>query len=399
MKYAARLNPRNDNNAVSNKLIICLMIITVLISLFASPLRLIAQEEEQLPLEEPQTVRGKVLEITEDNSFAQEFPDGMGDDYDIIYYQVKLKVLSGLHRGEVITAQHVEDERMVYNLHIEEGDEVLIYLEEDEEGQILNAYIAEIYRQKYLAYLVLLFLITLLAVGSFKGLKTIITLVITGLAVIKLLLPGLLAGYSPIPLTVAICAGVTALTLFIISGVNKKTFAAIIGTTGGVIVAGIIAFIFGSLAKITGLGEQEAQMLTFIPQNTGFDFEGLLFAGIILGALGAVMDVGMSVASAMNEIAIVKPDISTKELIRAGMNVGRDMMGTMSNTLILAYTGASMPLLLLFLAHEIPFGEFINWDMISSEVVRTFAGSIGLILTIPLTVLTSIAFRNGKSCE
>lgn len=373
-----------------HKLIIYIAITVILITFGAFPLSLAAQEEEIMP----ETVRGKILEISEDLEKQQALPEeALSDGFDIVYYKVSIKVLSGRHSGEVIDAEHVIDKRMVYNLYVEKGDEVLLYLEEDEEGKILNAFIAEIYRQKYLSYLIILFLISLVAVGRLKGLKTIITLGITGIAVIKFLLPGLLAGYSPIPLTIAVCAGVTALTLVIISGINKKTVAAIIGTTGGVLVAGIIASIFGSLTKITGLGEHEAQMLMFIPQQTGFDFKGLLFAGIILGALGAVMDVGMSIASSMNEIETIKPDIKTNELIRAGMNVGRDVMGTMSNTLILAYAGASMPLLLLFMAHEIPVMEFLNWDMISSEIVRTFAGSIGLILTIPLTVVVSVLFR------
>lgn len=383
----------NIKTRYKNKLFICITLISILIALSAFPVPLTAQEEEL----RPETVRGKILEITEDTEIQQEFPSEVGEDYEITYYKVSIKVFSGKHSGEVIEAQHVIDKRMVYNLYVDQGDEVLIYLEEDEQGNILNAYIAEIYRQKYLTYLLIFFLLMLVAVGGIKGLKTIVTLAITAVAVLKLLLPGLLAGYSPVLLTVAICAMVTALTLFIISGVNRKTISAIIGTTGGVLVAGILALIFGSLAKLTGLGEQETQMLMFIPQKTGFDFEGLLFAGIILGALGAVMDVGMSIASSMSEIEAVKPDIKTKDLIKAGMNVGRDVMGTMSNTLILAYAGASMPLLLLFMAHDIPVQEFLNWDMISSEVVRALAGSIGLVLTIPLTALVTATLRRGKN--
>jgi len=364
------------------------VIMAALMIILAFPFSLIAAEEEV----RPETVRGKVLAIAEDAAKQQGLPD-TGDDFKITYYKVEIKVLSGKHGGETIAAEHVVDERMVYNLQVDKGDEVLIYLEEDDQGMVMNAYIAEIYREKHLTMLLGIFLVTLVVFGGIKGLKTIVTLGITGLAILKFLLPGLLAGYNPVILTVAICAVVTALTLSLISGINKKTISAIIGTTGGVFAAGIIALIFGSVAKLTGLGEQEAQMLMFIPQSTGFDFKGLLFAGIILGALGAVMDVGMSIASSMSEIESIKPDINTKDLIKAGMNVGRDVMGTMSNTLILAYAGASLPMLLLFLAHEIPVHEFINWDMISSEIVRALAGSIGLILTIPLTAVVTAALR------
>lgn len=361
-----------------------IILLILLMTLIVFPFPSFAQGEEEM-IPEPVTVRGKVLKITEDENVE---PQPSYGDYEITYYQVMVEVLSGEHKGEIIPSQHITDERMLYKLEIDEGDEVLIYLETDESGQVYNANIAEIYRQKYLLYLTLLFLLSLTIFGGIKGLKTIVTLAITGLAIIKILLPGLVAGYNPILLTVGICAGVTTITLVIVSGLNKKSLAAIIGTTGGVLAAGIIALIFGSLSKLTGLGEQEAQMLMFIPQDTGFDFKGLLFAGIIIGALGAVMDVGMSISSSMSEIQIIKPNIGSRELMGAGMNVGRDIMGTMSNTLILAYAGASLPLLLLFFAHDIPVYEFINWETISAEIVRALAGSIGLILTIPLTAVT-----------
>lgn len=361
---------------------VLVLLLILLISFIILPAPAFAQGVEDMT---DKTVRGKILQITKDESIQQQ---PSYDDYEIHYYQVMIRVLSGEYKDEIIEAQHVVDERMVYKLEVDEGDEVLIYLEVDEFGELITAYIAEIYRQKYLLYLLIFFLLTLTIFGGIKGLKTIFTLAITGLAVFKLLLPGLMAGYNPIILTVVISAGITAITLIIISGWNKKTAAAIIGTTGGVLAAGIIALLFGTLSKLTGLGEQEAQMLMFIPQTTGFDFQGLLFAGIIIGALGAVMDVGMSISSSMNEIRSIKPDIKSKDLINAGMNVGRDIMGTMSNTLILAYAGASLPLLLLFFAHEIPMYEFINWETISTEILRALAGSIGLILTIPLTAIS-----------
>ena len=233
------------------------------------------------------------------------------------------------------------------------------------------------------------FVAFLIIFGGIKGLKSIITLFLTGIAIVKILLPMILKGYDPILISLGICAAVTTITLIIISGFNKKTLCAIVGTTGGVVVAGIMALSMGSLAKLTGLGNEEAQMLLFLPQNIDFNFKGLLFAGIILGALGAVMDVGMSIASAMHEIEQTNPSILTKDLIKSGMNVGRDIMGTMSNTLILAYTGGSLHMMLLLMAHKIPFSEVINWDMIASEVVRALAGSIGLIFAIPITAIVS----------
>ncbi len=138
-------------------------------------------------------------------------------------------------------------------------------------------------------------------------------------------------------------------------------------------------------------------MLMFIPQEINFDFRGLLFSGIILASLGAVMDVSMSISSSMFEIIKIDPTIKKSDLISAGMNVGRDIIGTMSNTLILVYVGCSLPLMLLFMAYDISFIEIINKDMIASEIVRALAGSIGLTLAIPITVFISAGLLNRKS--
>jgi len=388
------------NQLLKFSFVLIVLLVWTMSLVFLSPFSALAEDEsldpEQQEMLEPETARGKVIAIERDfekEQFYSEFSDG----YAIEYYKVKIELKSGKSKGQLVEAEHVIDQRMVYKLEIDRGDQVLVYLERDQQGNIINAFISDIYRQNILMLLLIMFLLALVALGGWKGLKTIVTLFLTGIAVVKFLLPGLLAGYNPILLTVVICAIVTTLTLLIVSGAGRKTLAAILGTTGGVMMAGIIAYIFGSVAKLTGLGDEQAQMLAFIPQGTGFDYQGLLFAGIILGSLGAVMDVGMSIASAMSEIEAVKPDIRSGDLFKAGLNVGRDVMGTMSNTLILAYAGTSLPLLLLFLAHQTPVQEFLNWDMIATEIVRALAGSIGLVLTVPLTALVTVVFRTRRS--
>lgn len=238
-----------------------------------------------------------------------------------------------------------------------------------------------------LLYLLVVFLGGLIIIGGYQGLKTIFTLVLTILGVVKFLLPMILKGYDPILISIFTCAVVIVITLLIISGINKKTLAAIIGTSGGVIIAGFSALFVGSMANLTGLGNEESIHLILYSRN--IDFQGLLFAGIIIGALGAVMDVGMSISSAMHEIELANPEITIGDLISAGMNVGRDIMGTMSNTLILAYVGSSLNLMLLLSTYDIPLGQIIAKESIASEIVRSLAGSIGLIFTIPLTAFAS----------
>lgn len=150
-----------------------------------------------------------------------------------------------------------------------------------------------------------------------------------------------------------------------------------------------MAYITGSATQLTGFSDEEMQALLFIPQQISYDYRGILFSGMIIGALGAVMDVGMSIASAIEEIKLANPGLGTLALIRAGMNVGRDIMGTMANTLILAYTGGAIPLMLVFMAYQTPLIRIINLDLIATEVVRALTGSIGLIVAVPITSLAA----------
>lgn len=350
-------------------------------------------ESQNTELVQPPT-RGKVIEIISEEKLDNE---SLGENSTMTIQMIKVEITSGMHKGKVIEVQNLIDEMYAYNIYVDKGEKVLLYIENDSEGSILEAAISDVVRDTYLYYLTGIFILFLIIIGGKQGVKSVITLTLTGIGILKILLPLTLKGYSPILLSILICLGVIVITLIIISGISRKTLSAIIGTSGGVLVAGIITLIIGSLAKLTGLANEEAQMLRYIPQAIDFDFKGILFAGIILGALGAVMDVSMSIASSMNEINIANPTIKSKELFKAGMNVGRDIMGTMSNTLILAYAGGFIHLMLLFLAYDIPFIYIINTDQVASEVVRALAGSIGLIFAIPITALVASTISREKT--
>lgn len=342
----------------------------------------------------PEYPRGKVTRVLDQTREKTEFSGG---DFSTSTQILEVLVLNGPHAGETVRAEYMLNygfsDKYEYT-RLAEGDEVLLYLQENNDGNVEFAYVTEIVRDKYLLFLAIGFMLSLLAVGRLKGLKAIISLALTAFGVVKILIPAILKGLDPVRVSVLMCVCVISATLLIISGFNRKTFAAVIGTAGGVLVAGIIALVVGSAAKLTGFGDDESQMLMYIPQNVTFDFRGLLFAGILIGTMGATMDVGMSIASAMHEIRENSPDIKTRDLFRAGMNVGRDAMATMSNTLILAYAGGSLHMMLVLMAYETPFEHIINWDMIASEILRSISGSIGIIFAIPLTALASVLTEN-----
>ncbi len=180
------------------------------------------------------------------------------------------------------------------------------------------------------------------------------------------------------------------------SGINEKTMSAILGTLIGVLLSATIAYMVGTMASLTGLNSEESAMLLYLPGEVDLNLQGILFAGIVIGTLGAVMDVSMSISSSMHEIKSIKPDITIKELMESGMNVGRDIMGTMTNTLILAYTGASLPILMIFTAYNSTMTDVLNLDVIATEIIRAITGSIGIVLTIPITAAIAGIFLGRR---
>ena len=341
--------------------------------------------DTQLNLPKNQVVKARVIEIVYDD-LAESRPD-VPIESDFRYQHLKIEILTGKHKGEVYTVRNTIELAIPYRLIFRLHEKMILQVDEDEEtGKIINLKIYERARDTKVYALIVLFAAALIIVGKKNGLKALITLGITVGLIFGIFLPCIIQGFNPILLALAVCSAATVITLLIISGNNKKTYTAIIGTIGGVIIAGIFAFTAGKVLALTGLGNEDAQMLAFIPQHRRIDYQGLLFAGIMIGALGAVMDVAMSISSAMWEIISVSPDISKKQLIKSGMNIGRDIIGSMSNTLILAYVSTSIPVLLLFILFSNGFTEIINLELLASEVLRAVAGSIGLICTIPITV-------------
>lgn len=338
-------------------------------------------EEKDFSIPDASSVKGKVVEI-----ITEMTKDELGEEASIVEEKqiVRVEVKQGKYKGKKFITENVLSSNVYYNIRVKEGDDVVLYLEEVP-GEGPKVFISSHVRDKYEYIIIVIFVLLLVAIGGKKGLKSVITLVITIFIILKIMLPLILKGYSPIILSVFSCIIITMVTLFIISGFNKKSYATIIGTAIGVILAGVIAYVIGILAKLTGLNSEEANMLLYIPQNIQFNYRGLLFAGIIIGTLGAVMDVSMSVASSMNEIKEQNPSIKRKDLIKSGFNIGKDVMGTMTNTLILAYTGTSIPLLLLFMAYDTPMIDILNLDVIATEIIRAVTGSIGIVLSIPFT--------------
>lgn len=312
--------------------------------------------------------------------------------------EVTIEVLKGEYEAEEFTTNYVlsyDIDGKIKAYELEVGDKVNIQITEDENGNV-TATIAEPIRNHYIMIMFGLFLISILLVGGKQGIKAIIGLLITIFAVYFILIKGIYIGKNAILMTIATSAVIILLTFVIIGGFSKKILTAALGTLGGVISSGIVAVIFSHLAKLSGACEDAIQLsmnMTII----NFNFRDLIFAGIVISALGACMDVGMSIASSLDEIKNKTKDISWKELFKSGMNIGKDVIGTMTNTLILAYVGGSLTLILLFLACNMGMTEVLNKETIAEEVISAIAGSMGVVFTVPITAIIYSILNRKKT--
>lgn len=242
-------------------------------------------------------------------------------------------------------------------------------------------------RDDGLYILIAIFLASVVIIAGFQGIRSIISLSLIFMVIFYALVPLVIRGANPITVTLILAALSTIFTIFFVSGINQKTVAAVIGTISGVVTAGFLAWHFGNMILLTGYSDESVQMLQYT--STAANFKGLLFSGIVIGALGAIMDISVSIASSITEIKQSNPQISFNSLIASGFRVGKDAISTMTNTLILAYVGSSFPLLMLYQIHHTPYDKIMNNDAVASEIVRMFAGSIGLLAAVPITVFIS----------
>lgn len=330
-------------------------------------------------------IKAKIIDIEyDDTKEKRETPL----ESDIRYQHLKIKILNGTHKEEELTIRHTIERIMPGSYIFKQGDKILLRITENK-GIIETIKIEEKVRDINIFLILLLFVILLLLFGKISGLKTLISLIFTIGTIILIYIPLILNGFSPILASILVSILSIVVTLLIISGNNKKTYVAIISTSIGVIFSGIIAILFGKFASLTGLSEDSAISLAYIPQYRNLNYQGILFGTILIGAIGAIMDVAISIASSLWEIKEINSNINKNEMIKSGLNIGRDILGSMSNTLILAYVGTTLHLIMLFIVYRVKFIEIINLDSIATEIIRAMAGSIGLIITIPITVLIS----------
>ena len=308
--------------------------------------------------------------------------------------ELEIRILSGSHKGEVLPLTNYLS--ALFNVDVSKGDRVIVRLITEEDG----SYYASLFnydRGLAIGVTLAVFCAVLCLLGGWKGVRALIGLAFTLAVLWFVLIPGLIRGWPAIPLTIAVAAATAAASLLMLNGFSRKTWCAVLGCVGGVAAAGLCAGVVGAVSPLNGFNMSEAENLLLYGAEKGLHISGLLVCGVLIAALGAVMDVAMSIASAAWELEENSPELPARALFRSGMNIGRDAMGTMANTLILAFAGSSLNLLILVQVYDIPFLQLVNTDFICIEVLQSVAGSLGILLTVPLVAGISARLMAGRA--
>ncbi|MBQ1505620.1 MAG: YibE/F family protein [Erysipelotrichales bacterium] len=275
----------------------------------------------------------------------------------------------------------------LYGSPVSPGDSVTIIISTYSDGSIRST-VYEYARVVPLLIIGGLFILATVLVGGKNGVKSLVGLAITVLSLFCILLPALLKGAPTVLSTLLVGIYVSVVTLLIIGGAQKKTWCALFGTVSGMVLAFLFALIAQSLLRIDGLRSPDAEPLLQLRQTgTPIGLKGLLSAGVIISSLGAVMDVAMSLSSSLQEVHAANPELGFKELFKSGMNIGRDMVGTMTNTLILAFLGSGLVLILYIYSISPKPYQLISSAYVAMETMSGISSSIGVILSVPITAL------------
>lgn len=308
--------------------------------------------------------------------------------------KVRVKMLTGARKGEKLDV--TSSSGYLFGAACTVGMKVVVMQSVAGETTIASVYSQD--REWVIYIFALLYLLALCVIGGKQGIKGCLGLIFTFFCVIFVYLPLVYLRFSPFWAAVFICFLTTLVTMYLIGGPTKKTCAATLGTLAGVVLAGLSAWCFSKASGISGYNVSDIETLMTLWNTNRIQIGGLLFSGLLISCLGAVMDVAMSISSAIDEIYKQNTSLTRKELFKAGMRVGRDMMGTDSNTLILAFAGSSVSTLLLDYAYDLPYQQIINSNNIGIAIMQGLAGSFGIVLSVPLTVLIcTVLFHKNEA--
>ncbi|MBN1971937.1 MAG: YibE/F family protein [Candidatus Delongbacteria bacterium] len=298
---------------------------------------------------------------------------------------LEIRILDGKFKGFESSCTNFLYGKMELDKMFIEGDYLLASINFSGD-KIISCEAIDHYRINYEIWLFSIFVIFLIIYAGFTGLKAVLSFIFSGLFIWKILLPGFLKGYDPVILSLIVVMILTAIIIFLVGGLNNKGYTAFLGSCAGIIITSILSILFGDLFVIHGAIKPFSETLLY----SGFphlDLTEIFLAGIFLASSGAVMDIAMDISASQHEIFEKNPNISRKELIFSGFRVGRAVVGTMTTTLLLAYSGGFTGLLMVFMAQGTPMTSILNLNYVSAEILHTIVGSFGLVTVAPMTAI------------
>ncbi len=302
-----------------------------------------------------------------------------------------VEITSGQYKGSTMSALNYLG--TLYGTRLKEGDPIVAAVYTSD-GVVNNITVYEYNRTLPVLVILGVFLLITILIGGRRGAQSLLGLFITIVCLIYILIPLLIKGFPTLLTTFFLCIYVAFFSFILLGGISKKTMCACIGTISGMGLAMIFGLLAQAFIKVDGMrmGDYVDALLQLKQAGSPIQLRGLLIGGTMISALGAVMDVAMSISSAMQELTTVNPNLSRKDLIHSGMNIGRDMIGTMTNTLILAFVGSSLLMVIYIYSLQVPTYELLSSTLVATELVHSIASSIGVILSVPLTVFISTFF-------
>ena len=314
--------------------------------------------------------------------------DTLSPDPDYPYIDIgkqylEIKITTGENKGKIVST--INFVGRTDNKPVKVGTKIVISSYDD----FISTIIVNYNREVSIYILLFIFIFVVLFLGKLKGVKSLFSLVFTMICIFFVFIPLIIRGINPIASSIIIVILSTMVTMISLNGVTKKTFVASLSCILCTIIAGLIAYIFGKFNNISTFNTAEVQDLLFVSTKTSLKVKDLLFAGILISSLGAIMDTTMSITSSIFEIKDVNNNLSKSQLFISGMNIGKDIMGTMTNTLILAFTGSSINILIIYFMYCMPYIQLINIDLIVLEIVQGLSGGIAVILSIPITAFAA----------
>ncbi len=339
-------------------------------------------------------VKATVQEIVGRYSETYQISESETAENETILFTARLR--SGAQKGEIVEAAQTLDYFTAINLRaVEPGDRVLLYTIPG--GMAGNQWILSDYqRSDQILVLLGIFLLLLLVFGHWQGFHTIVSLTLTCLAVFYVFIPAVLSGESIYLWATATCIYVTLMTLFVVNGINRKSIAAVLGCLAGVGLAALLTLIMDQTMLLTGVLDENSVILYGLRPEEPLNLRAIIFASITIGAVGAIMDVSISISAALAELKAQVPQISGRELWKSGLTISRDIMGTMANTLILAYIGSFLCSVLLMAAYNSSLLDLFNREVIVVECLQALVGSLGILMTLPFTSLICAFLYRGK---